>query len=240
MHWWSHHRGGANFLFVDSAVRFLSYEVDDNAFAPLATRDSGDIGRLRFGLDSTKPAAGRASLCRRTIRKSMHIEVECTSSPGMQLSNPKAKGSHHTTEPKGNCVSAACYQRLSSPTCQNRPIARESIASLHRWVVPSFWGTSITRLPCYKPTPARPLSPEHTARGKYHLRCLRWQINQAPARSANFPPTQLLVARVRFQSDRVRQAHGTENVSHHVTVRVGKTPGTDPRAGPIRVRLSPR
>ncbi len=36
-HFWSHHPGGANFLFVDGSVRFLAYEVDA-IFPALGTR----------------------------------------------------------------------------------------------------------------------------------------------------------------------------------------------------------
>ena len=41
-HWWSHHPNGANFLFVDGAVRFLTYSIDDKAFEALATKDGSD------------------------------------------------------------------------------------------------------------------------------------------------------------------------------------------------------
>ena len=46
VHWWSHHANGANFLLVDGSARFLTYNIDDTAFAALGTRNSGDVGRL--------------------------------------------------------------------------------------------------------------------------------------------------------------------------------------------------
>jgi len=43
IHWWSYHPGGAQFLFVDSSVHFLSYSIDLDTFLGLGTKDGGDI-----------------------------------------------------------------------------------------------------------------------------------------------------------------------------------------------------
>jgi prepilin-type processing-associated H-X9-DG protein len=44
-HFWSLHRGGANFLFVDGTVQFLAYSAD--AVLPgLATRAGGEVVEL--------------------------------------------------------------------------------------------------------------------------------------------------------------------------------------------------
>lgn len=41
-HFWSYHRGGANFLMADSTARFFSYSVR-SIMVPLATRDGGEV-----------------------------------------------------------------------------------------------------------------------------------------------------------------------------------------------------
>ncbi|MFO7903181.1 MAG: DUF1559 domain-containing protein [Pirellulaceae bacterium] len=43
IHWWSHHPGGAQFVFVDGSVHFLSYTIDPQTFASLTTRDGGEV-----------------------------------------------------------------------------------------------------------------------------------------------------------------------------------------------------
>ena len=48
-HFWSHHPGGgAQFLFVDSSVHFLSYHIDYQLFRDLSTRDGGEVVELDF------------------------------------------------------------------------------------------------------------------------------------------------------------------------------------------------
>jgi len=44
-HFWSWHPGGANFVFADGAVRFLSYEVD-NIMPALGTRSGGEVVQI--------------------------------------------------------------------------------------------------------------------------------------------------------------------------------------------------
>jgi len=44
-HFWSHHRGGANFLFVDGAVHFLPYSAQP-IMSALATRAGGEVVSL--------------------------------------------------------------------------------------------------------------------------------------------------------------------------------------------------
>jgi prepilin-type processing-associated H-X9-DG protein len=45
-HFWSHHPGGGNFLFVDGSLHWLSYEVDPQTLRHLSTRDAADsVGR---------------------------------------------------------------------------------------------------------------------------------------------------------------------------------------------------
>lgn len=44
-HWWSLHTGGANFLFADGSVRFLSYGAD-TILPALATRAGGEVVEL--------------------------------------------------------------------------------------------------------------------------------------------------------------------------------------------------
>jgi prepilin-type N-terminal cleavage/methylation domain-containing protein len=41
-HFWSHHPGGVQFVFVDNSVRLLDYDIDPLLFAALATRDGGE------------------------------------------------------------------------------------------------------------------------------------------------------------------------------------------------------
>jgi prepilin-type N-terminal cleavage/methylation domain-containing protein/prepilin-type processing-associated H-X9-DG protein len=42
-HFWSHHPGGADFLFVDGSVHFLSYTIDYHNFQALSTRAGGEV-----------------------------------------------------------------------------------------------------------------------------------------------------------------------------------------------------
>ncbi len=46
-HFWSHHTGGANFLFADGSVHFLPYSADD-VLPALATRSGGENVALPF------------------------------------------------------------------------------------------------------------------------------------------------------------------------------------------------
>lgn len=41
-HWWSHHSGGANFVFVDGSVHFIAYTIDADTFTSLGTKDGGE------------------------------------------------------------------------------------------------------------------------------------------------------------------------------------------------------
>jgi len=41
-HFWSHHAGGANFVFVDGAVRLLAYDIEPSVFQALCTKDGRD------------------------------------------------------------------------------------------------------------------------------------------------------------------------------------------------------
>jgi prepilin-type N-terminal cleavage/methylation domain-containing protein/prepilin-type processing-associated H-X9-DG protein len=45
-HLWSLHTGGANFLFGDGAVRFLSYSIDDSIIFAIASIDGGEVVSL--------------------------------------------------------------------------------------------------------------------------------------------------------------------------------------------------
>jgi prepilin-type N-terminal cleavage/methylation domain-containing protein/prepilin-type processing-associated H-X9-DG protein len=45
-HFWSLHAGGANFLFADASVHFLSYSVGDGLMQAMATRDGGEVVQL--------------------------------------------------------------------------------------------------------------------------------------------------------------------------------------------------
>jgi prepilin-type processing-associated H-X9-DG protein len=48
-HFWSFHPGGANFLFADGSVHFVSYKVDPTDIMPkLATYNGGEIVNLNF------------------------------------------------------------------------------------------------------------------------------------------------------------------------------------------------
>ncbi len=42
-HFWSYHRGGAHFLYVDGSVRLLPYTIDYQVFRGLSTRSGGEI-----------------------------------------------------------------------------------------------------------------------------------------------------------------------------------------------------
>jgi prepilin-type processing-associated H-X9-DG protein len=42
-HWWSHHPGGAHFLFVDGSVQLLAYDIDPYIFRCMATKDGGEV-----------------------------------------------------------------------------------------------------------------------------------------------------------------------------------------------------
>jgi prepilin-type N-terminal cleavage/methylation domain-containing protein/prepilin-type processing-associated H-X9-DG protein len=42
-HFWSMHDGGAQFLFADGSVHFLSYEIDGNIYRALGTRNGGEV-----------------------------------------------------------------------------------------------------------------------------------------------------------------------------------------------------
>jgi prepilin-type N-terminal cleavage/methylation domain-containing protein/prepilin-type processing-associated H-X9-DG protein len=43
LHFWSYHPGGAQFLWIDGSVRFLSYTIDFTTFQALSTRAGGEI-----------------------------------------------------------------------------------------------------------------------------------------------------------------------------------------------------
>jgi prepilin-type processing-associated H-X9-DG protein len=40
---WSFHPGGANFVYVDGSVQFLSYDIDQETFHALSTRAGGEV-----------------------------------------------------------------------------------------------------------------------------------------------------------------------------------------------------
>ena len=40
---WAEHTGGANCLFGDGSVRFISTFIDPNAWVGLSTRDGGEV-----------------------------------------------------------------------------------------------------------------------------------------------------------------------------------------------------
>lgn len=42
-HWWSHHVGGAQFLFADGHVQFLSNSIDHRTLMSLSTRAGGEV-----------------------------------------------------------------------------------------------------------------------------------------------------------------------------------------------------
>ena len=42
-HWWSYHSGGAQFLFVDGSVHFLSYSVDHELLLAFSSRNGGEV-----------------------------------------------------------------------------------------------------------------------------------------------------------------------------------------------------
>jgi len=46
-HFWSLHPNGANFLFADGAVHFLTYSAEP-IMIPLATRGGGEVVELPF------------------------------------------------------------------------------------------------------------------------------------------------------------------------------------------------
>jgi prepilin-type N-terminal cleavage/methylation domain-containing protein/prepilin-type processing-associated H-X9-DG protein len=41
-HWWSHHSGGAHFVFVDGHTRFLTYEIDHRTLLAMSSRNGGE------------------------------------------------------------------------------------------------------------------------------------------------------------------------------------------------------
>ena len=43
---WSHHSAGANFVFVDGSVRLLTYDLDEEVFRALCSRDGHDYAEL--------------------------------------------------------------------------------------------------------------------------------------------------------------------------------------------------
>jgi prepilin-type N-terminal cleavage/methylation domain-containing protein/prepilin-type processing-associated H-X9-DG protein len=45
-HFWSFHTGGANFLFGDGSIRFLTYQINPNTQRALATRAGGEVVQL--------------------------------------------------------------------------------------------------------------------------------------------------------------------------------------------------
>jgi prepilin-type processing-associated H-X9-DG protein len=42
-HWWSHHPGGANFVFVDGSLHYLSYQIDQRTFVALGSRAGREV-----------------------------------------------------------------------------------------------------------------------------------------------------------------------------------------------------
>jgi prepilin-type N-terminal cleavage/methylation domain-containing protein/prepilin-type processing-associated H-X9-DG protein len=47
-HFWSQHNGGSNFLFADGSVHFLAYDIGQDTFNSLGTRNGGEIISVVF------------------------------------------------------------------------------------------------------------------------------------------------------------------------------------------------